>query len=378
MSRILMPQRAVNAQVPVPPEANAVETHPVDAASSSSTPFSGSVLQVGYGKIEYVPLCSFGPGGAFTVDWEVRPEDVADPRRLYPPRTLGSAIRRVAGRVLWDLKGWLVANHPSRKFRIDYRPAALEPCAACGWAALWPQWFVHGHLGPQEMTGAFSASLTGGMNTTSAASTVALASPLAPLVVTASEDSDEMGDVPANYPFPHNFSGSNDLEPVAEFAKTSAGRLLARLSADPRDPGTLRLFAEDDLIPSGIPAAQLDAQRDAQRNVHLTRPLATDEDAENPTVEKPGTASADHATPGAESKEQNHDTHPQTTQNPHCDPGLPRAQRLLADNAGTGRSTRSFKGHHLRARRGSGAKGPYTADAQQGSLFGGLADGEAA
>ena len=89
-----------------------------------------------------LPLCSFGPGGGYVVDWQVRRPDLADPRRAFPPRTVGSILRRVTGWMLWDLKGWLIATHPSRTYRADSHPAALDPCGACGHSDSWPEWFV--------------------------------------------------------------------------------------------------------------------------------------------------------------------------------------------------------------------------------------------
>src|SRR3954469_15280006 len=32
-----------------------------------------------------LPLCSFGPGGNYIVDWQVKKNDLGDPRRALPP-----------------------------------------------------------------------------------------------------------------------------------------------------------------------------------------------------------------------------------------------------------------------------------------------------
>src|ERR1035437_6574040 len=74
-----------------------------------------------------LPLCSFGPGGAYVVDWQVLGNDVAIERRVFPPRTLISALHRVTNFLAGDIKGWLIATHPGRQHRADSCPAALEP-----------------------------------------------------------------------------------------------------------------------------------------------------------------------------------------------------------------------------------------------------------
>ena len=79
-----------------------------------------------------LPLCSFGPGGSYIVDWQVHTDDLFDRRRLFPPRTLGSIVGRVTGAIFWDLKEWLIASHPRRAFRADHCPAAIDTCGACG------------------------------------------------------------------------------------------------------------------------------------------------------------------------------------------------------------------------------------------------------
>ncbi|HEY4329697.1 MAG TPA: hypothetical protein VGN88_08165, partial [Phycisphaerae bacterium] len=95
-----------------------------------------------------LPLCSFGPGGSYIVDWQVKTPDLADPRWAHPPRTLGSIMGRILGAIMWDLKEWLVATHPRRAYRADHAPAALDSCSACGIGSLWPRWFAQGRAAP--------------------------------------------------------------------------------------------------------------------------------------------------------------------------------------------------------------------------------------
>ena len=93
--------------------------------------------------LEKLPLCSFGPGGSYVVDWEVDGGAVVSTQG-YPARTLGSAVHRVAGRLLSDLAGWLIARHPARQYRLDSCPDSLDPCVACGYSDRWPLWFAAG------------------------------------------------------------------------------------------------------------------------------------------------------------------------------------------------------------------------------------------
>ena len=70
---------------------------------------------------DHLPLCSFGPGGAYIVDWHVLDRDHQAERRIFPPRTLGWAIRRLAALLGADLKGWLLAVHPGRAYHLADR-----------------------------------------------------------------------------------------------------------------------------------------------------------------------------------------------------------------------------------------------------------------
>lgn len=262
-----------------------------------------------------LPLCSFGPGGAYVVDWVVREEDLEMNRRASSPRTIGSLIGRFAGWIARDLKGWLIADHPRRVHRIDWHADSLEPCVVCGTTSSWPRSFVAAFTGVKEET-TFAA--------TSEATTTAVAGG-------EMEESGiwESSDDQMVFPFPK----SQDIEMVENFAASPAGALLMRLAATSRG------------------ARQQTGHRDLKQS-------------ESPEL--------------ALNTEYSHDTDTQATENPHRDSGLPSSQRVLPDNAGARRSTRRFQGHNLRARRSARTKGPYSSGPEQGSLFGNLADGQAA
>jgi len=260
-----------------------------------------------------LPLCSFGPGGEYIVDWQVLDGDVSDARWKHPPRTLGSIVRRVAGWMLWDLKGWLIADHPGREYRADWKPEALEGCTMCGHSALWPRWFAQGKEGPEVM----------------AIASVAESPKAAKESVIESPSTDE---VPIIYRFPLDFHGNSELEPVKEFKQSPAGRLIARLSAESRDNETMNLFGDD-----------------------VSQPLTS-----------------------AEVMEASHDTDAETVSHSHRNPGLSGSQRVFADDAGARGPARRVKGNHLRARRGARKEAAHSAFPEQGSLFGDLADSEAA
>lgn len=172
------------------------------AVAVANTVGAATVNTVGTGLL---PLCSFGPGGSYVVDWQIFGRETRG-ARVYPPRTLGSAVQRVAGQLLGDLAGWLLARHPARQYRMDSCPAALDPCLACGHSNRWPDWFVAGHRAvPWELV----AVGTGPQ--------VAQALPAS---------------VPAPDPQPEVVPAmkSTDLEPVHNLRQSPAGQLLLRLT----------------------------------------------------------------------------------------------------------------------------------------------------
>lgn len=278
-----------------------------------------------------LPLCSFGPGGSYVVDWQVHTDDIQIPGRVFPPRTLASLLRRFSGWILWDLKGWLIADHPSRAHRIDSHPATLAPCETCGLSDSWPRWFVAGLSSPASL----EARLTYG------AAAAALRQPKG--VFTAAESTEDFGEDPMVFPFPR----SADLEMVPNLARSPVGVLLARLAA-------------------------------TSRQKHEARPGASSSTESSTREFAAETAPEELALLTGPNTECSHDPNPQTAQDSRIDPRLSSPQRLFADHAGTRGPNRRVKGNHLRAHRSARTKGPDSAGPEQGSLFGSLADDQAA
>ncbi len=282
--------------------------------------------------VPHLPLCCFGPGGSYIVDWQVKKMDLRDPHaRLSAHMFWGSLLWRIFGGLLGDMKLWLLTSHPRRAFRADACPAALDPCKACGHEAFWPHWFVSGQQPPQIRANPDRRRPRRRSRRTANRRTGRIPS------------RGSSGDL--SFPLLATF------KPVLlrfrsryQFSQSPAGRLIARLTAESRNP------AES---PGLFAPAQ--ARADA------------------PLVEEAPTSSI-----SAQTMEASHDPNPQAAQNPHRDPRLSHSQRLLADDAGTGRSARRLKSNHLRAHRGPGKEGPHSPCPEQGSLFGGLADGAAA
>lgn len=284
-----------------------------------------------------LPLCSFGPGGSYVVDWQVLTDDIQISGRVFPPRTLASLVRRFSIWILWDLKGWLIADHPRRAYRIDSNPAALDPCPTCGITDAWPRWFVAGKASVNaDIARVYDASSTGAAALTESVKKVSSNAISVPHLEDSADDQ-------MVFPFPR----SADLEMVQNLSRSSAGALLARLAAASRQ--------------------RSDSHRDAG---------GATESSTRPTPAEAEAATLAHHT--GLNTECSHDPNSQAAQDPRVDPGFSSPQRLFADHAGTRGSTRRVKGNHLRAHRGARTKGPYPAGPEQGSLFGDLADDQAA
>ncbi|MGC8624331.1 MAG: hypothetical protein ACP5VQ_03580, partial [Phycisphaerae bacterium] len=81
-----------------------------------------------------VPLCSFGPGGEYMVDWyghryrpqqleeEEEEEEEAKAAEIFSPLQL----------LFREIRDVFLGIHPGRRYRSEARPELLEPCPACG------------------------------------------------------------------------------------------------------------------------------------------------------------------------------------------------------------------------------------------------------
>ena len=59
-------------------------------------------------------------------------------------------------------------------------------------------------------------------------------------------------EIPANYPFPTDFAGNEELEPVKHFDRSPAGQLIARMTAESRDDGARLLFSQASCRPGSL------------------------------------------------------------------------------------------------------------------------------
>ncbi len=84
-----------------------------------------------------LPLCSFGPGGDYIVDWypqNYRPTIFEDQPQQDRP---------VMGRfalLMSELRDWLLGIHPGRQLRSEVHPEYLEACGVCGQHDSWSPW----------------------------------------------------------------------------------------------------------------------------------------------------------------------------------------------------------------------------------------------
>jgi hypothetical protein len=84
-----------------------------------------------------VPLCSFGPGGEYVVDWYVhryRPQQLEDQDdsagEIYSPLKL----------LFREMRDVFLGIHPGRRYRSEARPDLLEPCPVCRQESQYSPW----------------------------------------------------------------------------------------------------------------------------------------------------------------------------------------------------------------------------------------------
>ena len=84
-----------------------------------------------------VPLCSFGPGGEYVVDWyahRYRPQQLEDQDdsagEIYSPLKL----------LFREMRDVFLGIHPGRRYRSEARPDLLEPCPVCRQESQYSPW----------------------------------------------------------------------------------------------------------------------------------------------------------------------------------------------------------------------------------------------
>lgn len=317
-------------------------------------------------KADALPICSFGPGGSYLVDWCVN--DEAEEARRGEARTLAAGIERIAESLTLDLKGWLLAEHPARHHRIDAAPATLDGCPLCGHENQWPQWFIKGQPAPDQKV------ILTGLRVAEDLGRELAADPIAAAVVEEArarrQESAETAEVlerttdslePVVRHTGFNISAAIGMAEVKEALKQSAEKPAQSVAGNAVEPAVQSAV-------DGTPEPEKINYAEGSWETENAGPfLFKFSDNLEPVSFRLPTM-----------REQAHDTDTKATQNPDRDPGLPSSQRVLADNAGTRRSAQRLKGHNLRARRGARTERSSAASPEQGSLFGDQPDGQAA
>ena len=270
-------------------------------------------------KKAQLPLCSFGPGGDYIVDWypqNYRPvifEDQTPPQ----PRGMGRLALLMS-----ELRDWLLGIHPGRQIRSDSHPEHLEPCAACGHQDSWSPWLqgLH-HAHAAQSIGPIAAVAHSADDEDPAASTTA---------------------PPADSTYPV----ASPHEPPGAVIPVKPALSVENAVSTPAPQCNRNMIGDRAGSTAGHPAAKaVNESIPFRPRLHL---------------------------------EQQHDTHSQTTGGDDRDPKLPHQAGLFADHAGIGRRTGRVQGDGIRARSGAVRKKAGAEIGAQGPLFDAIARGEAA
>lgn len=311
------------------------------------------------GESDALPICSFGPGGSYLVDWCAR--DAAEASRHNQARTLAAGIERFAECLTLDLKGWLLAEHPERQHRIDAAPETLDGCPLCGHENQWPDWFLKGRAAPDLKT------IQIGLRVAEDLKQEISADPVVAAVV-----EEVRATRPANTDRTQKRVSPQEATEVLQHYNISAAIGKAEVKNE-----------VDDSV--GI------AQQSVEKAASVTNADGTPEAGKINYAE--GSWDTENAGPFLfrfsdnlepvsfrlpNIREQSHDPNTQTAQNSDRDSGLSRSERVLTNDAGVGRSAQRLKGNRVRARRGARAERSASACPEQGSLFGNQSDGQAA
>lgn len=308
-------------------------------------------------ELEALPICSFGPGGSYLVDWRVN--QAAESARRGEARTLAAGIERIAESLTLDLKGWLLAEHPERQHRIDAAPETLNGCPLCGHENQWPNWFVNGHQAPDQ-----TVILTG-LRVAEDLKSDLVADPIASAVV---EEVRARRSQEAQRDY-------ESLEPVNGRAgfNISAAIGIAEVKSELKKEISA---SSSCLVGKGSESAEAATAPEPEKINYAEGSWETENTGPFLFRFSDNLEPVSFRLPTV--REQAHDADTKATQNSDHDPGLSRSERLLANHAGTGRSTQRLKGNHLRTRRSARAERPSSTSPEQGTLFGDQSDGQAA
>lgn len=92
-----------------------------------------------------LPLCSFGPGGSYLVDWypnRYRPESSVEEADAPAPASPADSSLALTPLALLgaEIRDWLMGIHPGRIHRHEAHPECFIPCGHCGTVDTWRPW----------------------------------------------------------------------------------------------------------------------------------------------------------------------------------------------------------------------------------------------
>ena len=84
-----------------------------------------------------LPLCSFGPGGSYLVDWyphRYRPESSVEEADVPAPASPADSSPALTPLALLgaEIRDWFMGIHPGRVHRQEAHPECFIPCGHCG------------------------------------------------------------------------------------------------------------------------------------------------------------------------------------------------------------------------------------------------------
>src|SRR5271170_6095312 len=86
-----------------------------------------------------IPICTFGPGGEYQVDWY--------PHQYRPSDSQGGSAQNILSPVsllMAEIRDLFLGVHPGRHYRCETHPEQLDGCPSCGQPAMMSVWAVRG------------------------------------------------------------------------------------------------------------------------------------------------------------------------------------------------------------------------------------------